>query len=324
MSQAIVIDNSNGKKKKRNLTLDIARAFCVLWIVGVWHLQNYFDYIDFVNEVTKMITSGVLATFTFLSGLFLGKKKISAIQFYQGRLKRFYVLFFVAAILMFLGGGGAIKDVKSFILLVVGLNCFHMPPIRTLWYMGMLMFFYALVPIICYRDKSITYKLASIALIHAILVGWYMFFYLEYRFLLNFTFFSLGLLTPFSFVEKLVKNKMFFLISFLLIIVLFFFEVYNAYLCCPLILVVLICFSDVLKRIDLKCFNILFSRIAYGGLCAYLFHRLIYVVFRKILGSAPNIIWAPIMLLTCLLVAIAIQQVYDYVCEKMDSKLLKQ
>ena len=94
MTQLTVKVASNIKANKRNLTLDITRAICILWIVGVWHLQDYFAQLNFANDVTKMITAGVLVTFTFLSGLFLGKKKISALQFYQGRLKRFYILFF--------------------------------------------------------------------------------------------------------------------------------------------------------------------------------------------------------------------------------------
>ena len=162
--------------KERNLTIDFARAFCILWIVGIWHLQNYFDQFDITNKVTETITSGILVTFTFLSGLFLGKKKTSALHFYRDRLKRFYVLFLFAAVLMFFGGG-AIKDVKSFALLIAGLNCFYAPPVRTLWYMGMLMFFYGLVPIICGGGRSMKYKLSCIAFIHAIFIGWQAFFY---------------------------------------------------------------------------------------------------------------------------------------------------
>lgn len=59
--------------KKRVLFLDFARMLCMLWIVGVWHMQAYLsDGFAVQNRITENVTIGVLATFTFISGFFLG------------------------------------------------------------------------------------------------------------------------------------------------------------------------------------------------------------------------------------------------------------
>ena len=72
---------------KHIVIIDIVRTMCVIWIVGVWHMVDYFPGHDLLNY--NYVTIGVLGIFTFLSGLFLGKKKMSPIEFYKSRLFRF-------------------------------------------------------------------------------------------------------------------------------------------------------------------------------------------------------------------------------------------
>lgn len=53
--------------------LDTARALCCLWIVGVWHVEPYLLNPFLIhNEYTEPITVSVLASFTIISGYFLG------------------------------------------------------------------------------------------------------------------------------------------------------------------------------------------------------------------------------------------------------------
>ena len=83
---------ANDRKKY----LDCARAVCMLYIVGFWHLFDYTGK-SIVNPLTSQITYGVLATFTFISSFFLGRKKItdmkSVLSFWGKRLIHFYPLF---------------------------------------------------------------------------------------------------------------------------------------------------------------------------------------------------------------------------------------
>lgn len=79
---------TNDRKKY----LDCARAVCMLYIVGFWHLFDYTGK-NIVNPLTSQITYGVLAVFTFISGYFWGKKKItdmkSVLSFWIKRLIHF-------------------------------------------------------------------------------------------------------------------------------------------------------------------------------------------------------------------------------------------
>lgn len=63
----------------REVGMDCSRAVCALYIVSFWHLSEYIG-INIWNSVTYQATHGVLATFTFISGYFLGKKKVESIK----------------------------------------------------------------------------------------------------------------------------------------------------------------------------------------------------------------------------------------------------
>ena len=88
----------------RLIEFDFCRSICVLWIVGFWHLQYYlapeFQLEGNTWEICRVLTNGVLATFTFLSGFFLKKYTFSNINdvydFYKKRLVRFYPLYAIS------------------------------------------------------------------------------------------------------------------------------------------------------------------------------------------------------------------------------------
>lgn len=123
--------------KNRVYYLDTARALCMLWIIGVWHIGAYAEKVFLKSNIyTNPITVGVLATFTFISGKFLGKSLHSAkevISFYARRLKRFYPLFLLACISLYLlpitfwGTRVYIDSLRQFWLTITGLACFAQP-----------------------------------------------------------------------------------------------------------------------------------------------------------------------------------------------------
>lgn len=147
--------------KKRILFFDIARTLCVLYIVGFWHMLDYYQLSnEFVN--CNFITTGVLSCFTFLSGLFLGKKNISIKEFYVSRFKRFALLLYVSAISFYVVG--YIDDVSTLIGTITGLSCFGLPWARTLWYFSMMILFYLMTPFLLYKieyNKSRTVPIVS-------------------------------------------------------------------------------------------------------------------------------------------------------------------
>ena len=132
---------------ERLLSVDIARFLCMIWIVAFWHLGPRLGLAIQESICCETITYIALAAFTFYSGLFLGKKNVSAVDFYKKRLIRFYPMFVVVCILMFVGHGG-IKSFAHLMYALTGLSVFVPPHTPILWYMDMLIVFYAITPII--------------------------------------------------------------------------------------------------------------------------------------------------------------------------------
>lgn len=176
--------------QNRNSQLDFVRVFCVLWIVGFWHLQNYvsetFQLKGEVLDLCRNITKVVLACFTFLSGYFLSKYNFNSISdivfFFKKRFCRFFLLFFTSVGLMFLMRGCNLS--QSFFA-ICGASLFTSNPIPTLWYFSMLILFYLMPPILKIKfDESSNFNYSNIVVffytlcrqtfifIFAILCGW--------------------------------------------------------------------------------------------------------------------------------------------------------
>ena len=144
--------------KKRVMFLDASRAFCMLWIVGIWHVVN----LDRFKPGIEVITIGVLALFTFISGYFLGGRLESCKEilcFYKKRLKRFYPLFVLSCITLYVLHliDNSIVYINSFLQLllsITGLAGFTSMMPLTIWYFCMIMFFYLVTPFITSRRKS--------------------------------------------------------------------------------------------------------------------------------------------------------------------------
>ncbi len=95
--------------KSRDLSFDVTRVVCTLWIVGIWHLMNYIP-----NQAPAALTTGIgepvtitaLSCFMFISGYFLRKypfrDRADVLTFYRKRFSRFYGLYFLSAITLLL------------------------------------------------------------------------------------------------------------------------------------------------------------------------------------------------------------------------------
>lgn len=124
----------------------------MLYIVGFWHLNNYLNPDLWFSGAMAMylegVTTAVLATFTFISGYMLKKYEFNSfsdvLYFYKKRLMRFYPLFVISALCMFV-----LKsiNISQFLFGITGLALFTPQPLNTLWFISMLMLFYLLSPI---------------------------------------------------------------------------------------------------------------------------------------------------------------------------------
>ena len=146
----------------RNVVIDGVRSLCAIYIICFWHLTDYLpnrmgvannDMFSFFASIGTIIS---LAGFSFISGFCLSKYNINSIYdflpFYSKRLKRFYPLFLLSALSLYLAGIFTehtwFVSTKQFITTVLGLNLFFPPITMTLWYFSMIMFFYFITPFV--------------------------------------------------------------------------------------------------------------------------------------------------------------------------------
>jgi len=298
---------------------DIARAICVLEIVGLWHM---FDYIPKVSWSSNFIepTLVVLATFTFLSGLFLGKKKQSIGTFYFNRIKRFYLLLVLSLLSFYLGG--QIGSIKQLLFAATGISCFVLPQPMTLWYFSMMIVFYLLTPLILLdtytNDGSIKYQRI---IIRGLLIELIMFvisclFSIDERILLYFPFYLLGIITPIDKVTTLINLRLkTFTIGISLIIVGLLFSIgwFKDLLTMGGGMLILLFLSSLLESHLYSTVKRILLLVSYSSMCAYLFHRQVYYVLRYLTGNEEYVPYGmiPIMIIVLFIVSFCIQKVYD-------------
>lgn len=145
----------------RNISYDLLRVVCMIWIVCIWHLTDYYkgtDFYDLIHKSTlSKITTISLAAFTLMSGLFLGKYNVEnmkdIVHFYIKRLGRIYILFALSLFTLYfiphpVEGNVYIKDLSCLAYSLVGMSMLKTPAPSTLWFVEMLLVFYFFTPIL--------------------------------------------------------------------------------------------------------------------------------------------------------------------------------
>lgn len=136
-------------KRQRSVALDLVRALSILWVVGLWHVTDYVpEWPDLKNDVTYRVTVALLGLFVLVSGYLMGLKDVagnrSAIgRFYTGRFGRIYPPFLAACLLfaiMRLAPVDQLARAATLIAMLAG------PPPVTLWFITMIVLFYAVTP----------------------------------------------------------------------------------------------------------------------------------------------------------------------------------
>ena len=134
---------------ERNNAIDFLRAFCVLYIVGYWHLFPYSTaFPAYANYYTEGLKEIVLGAFALSSGYLLAQRDIGLslreiLSFYRRRLVRIYPLYLLAVLLFGIAGIATPVQVTHAALLT---SMFAPPALPTLWFITMIMFFYLAAP----------------------------------------------------------------------------------------------------------------------------------------------------------------------------------
>ena len=337
----IVIDRQNNRdgmtNKKRDITFDIARSLCILWIVGVWHLKDYVC-LDGVSEnimsAGDFITTAVLGAFTFMSGFFLKKYKMrtvsDALLFYRKRLLRFWVLYFLASASIYIastaGGSPWFTSPMSFVLSLLGLSVFFPPLPSTFWYISMLMLFYLMTPLLLVPLKCVG-KMILYVTVEAVLTIFWLTGVTEDQCMVFFPMYALGMLLSDRDVGKVKSGRWWVIVCVpvLLILSLLINHKHIALLCWQaLALPLLVVLSDLLARNRIA--RAVGRKVSYASMNMYLFHRHVFLFSVLVLnaGSLHNIRDAVMPLWVAVLVVVPVITVFSYFLQKVYDRMVSK
>lgn len=307
------------QKKNRVAFWDAARAICMLYIVGFWHMQEYTSY-GFYSVVTHALTRGVLATFVFISAYWAGQKKVdnisAVITYCKNRLLRIYPLFFLSCTTLYLIHIFWQKDYivshLQFIRTLLGVSFIISPAPSTVWFINMI-FIFDIISLWVNYFKSIRVKfILCIVIVLCVFVLKNFVSIIDERILIYCPIYCIGLLV--SCVRQISEEVNYCKLSAAIIlgVGLVWFSEKN------LIIDILVAITFIVMILEIgkilsknKLINRFLSVISYSSMCAYLFHRQVfYAVYRK---SGPFSVGFAllVMLPLILIIAFGLQSIYD-------------
>ena len=298
--------------KNRIISLDIVRCLCVLYIVSFWHMGDYIK--SYYPAIFSDVTTGVLATFTFISGLFLGKKRMPVLTFYKKRLSRFFFLFLISCLSFY--AFGSIKTFTQLCFTLTGLSCFIPPQPMTLWYFSMIIIFYMITPWLNFNTNNNKNIFLRAVLSLILLVTLVNITDGDHRVSLMYCFYLLGYFTPVKTFQNTKSLGYLFVLmlagGFLLLLGYYYeFKFLASLGVCIFVSFLGVLLQECIPDIVKKCCVFL----SYSSMSAYLFHRQVYGGVKHIFfsdGSAFPLWLVPILVVCLFGISYAIQVAYDY------------
>ena len=304
----------------------------MFYITAVLHLSYYLGSDQFLwhNMYGNSLTWSCLGTFSFISGYLLAKKYCcdstkQVLYFYKKRLLRFYPLFIISTICLYLIG---FNDIKQSIYGLLGLAPFVSFPPYTLWYISMMMVFYLLSPIVLIRDNK--KRIIRSVLLLSIFVVLSRFIHIDLRFIFNLLVYLLGVCaTGFEkSLPTLTKTRGMILKALIIGLYILAFlnmgAINNVFLLRKIVdilgIFVLFIVASLIKM-D-RCEKIIY-KISYLSMSFYLFHRLTYWLFLEIYKPQNETVFLLYLILTVpigMFMSFYIQKSYDIVMSVKKSK----
>lgn len=299
----------------------------MLWIVGIWHGRSYIRNYPFdLNESIFLdITVIVLATFIFLSGYLQRKKtfknKKDVVAFFKKRFYGLYVPFFVACtlflILHYVWQAPYIKNIQQYFLSLVGLSLFLPPPPQTIWFVVLLIPYYLVTPLILKSNSKIC---MSVVLYFMLLIIEYSLknigCIIDYRIAMYFPIYCFGLCFRRDITDTFSSKKLALLVSLLVAMELMAIHINSVYKYL-LIFTGIFLMIEISKILNRSWISNKLIILGYISLEAFLFHRIYFYTFSKILGRIDFIVMYIIIMPTFFYFMYKIRAFYDSFLERM-------
>ena len=323
----------------RDIGIEFLRGASIVYLVGFWHMLNYTDAIpNYNNVVTYRITWIILGTFVFISGFFIGKKRIelkkeSLITFYINRVLRIYPLYLISLVTFIFFG---LSDFTTSLKAALMLSMFLKPSPPTLWFVTMLMIFYIMSPFLmlaCQKIKII--KMVVIYLILSIVLMCYFYFtrLLDVRIVMYLPAFVFGLFVANNEIS-VSKNEAYLFFALLIGVLISFltdtpYKAINWLFATLMVTIAPYFLFKLFSRhsIWFKKIKRIILALSYSSYCMYLFHRPIYIVYKKLYfpdTSALQLIYLVIFCLpSIVLFSYSLQKIYDIANKMLTNKLIE-
>ena len=313
---------------ERSVKIDFLRSVCMLYITAIFHLTQYLGESYYLNNNVygNSLMWSCLGTFSLLSGYLLGRKYkcdgfSDAIYFYKKRLLRFYPLFLLSTICLWLIG---FNNLHQSVYGLIGLAPFVREAPRTLWYISMIMIFYLICPFVLNSNNK--KRIIRCLLVFALSFIVSCFFYVDFRFIYNLLAFLIGVCVviyekkAINAIAKMKKKSLIVIALGLVGVYLLFFFFLNVISNTIFHMVVNIMGIVVLiliaNSIKLEKWKGLIYIMGYLSMSFYLFHRFSYwicLIIYKPEGLVPllsYLLFVSVPIGLC--IAYWIQKLYDY------------
>lgn len=307
----------------RIVLFDIMKALCVIEIVAFWHM---FDYTPIEADDVLFggsLTSTVLAAFTFASGFFLGKKKVSVGKFYISRLQRFMLPLLVSLLILYMFG--VIDTFRTVVFSAIGLSCFIPPMAPTLWYFSMIILCYLFTPLILWGVGKMNNleRVVNIMIRGLLLFAFMMCIGIQPKVQAYFLFYIFGMVIDLNCIRSVVNTNIIYKMGGVIAWFLLSYLKVESMVTDALGVMLLICFSNFIETHSNDRMKSFFEKIAYTSMFAYLFHREFYQVAKRLLhqmdGSIPYFAIA-ITIIMIFVLSYYGQKIYDLTISKLTFK----
>lgn len=317
-------------KQKKISYINNIRAFCMLWIIGFWHLGGVSEF-NSSNRITLLFTKGCLGTFVYISGFLLANKKISnkkeVFDFYKKKFIRIYPLFFISTTLFYIlylwdSSFWYVMSLKQYILSILGLACIIPPAPGTVWFIDMMFLFWGITPlIIVVKSRK---RKALLGLVVYIVIFAIVRFGGDERLLIYFPMYLGGVLHDER--NVLRKEKALTLVygGIFVLLSLCYMKVSNSTVLCFVevlgevaVIGILARIAKYVEKLSYTALDNALNWLGYVSMAAYLFHSQIYETLYRAFGTFS--IWVAYLVVLPLVFAIAyvIQKAYDRLVQKL-------
>ncbi len=317
--------------KERDLQFDIVRVIATLWIVAGWHVIDFWNLTPEQKQDLDFITVSSLATFMFMSGYFLSKYTFTSRdeikRFYRKRLIRFYPLFVLAAVAMFLLGANPGK--LQLVLTLTGLSTYLGKQPWTLWFISMLFSFYMLTPLLSCMFRrieiNVPLKILLVFVATALIVWLFSLTPLDFdrKFAYAFPAYCSGLiLGTETIVKKITSNFYVLLFSGIVLALLQVYDIHDIqyyHIDTFFGVIVLLCMSYWMSFLPIRR---VITVLSYSSMCLYLFHNSLYIVmldynpFGRVTPYFIYLFMIPISIVTSYIIQLS----YDFVVNSIENK----